>query len=109
MQAFTSTSRSDKKFTLYSLSLPWQPANQYCKAGGGDLASILDDHEQHAVMDVITKSNEVIWIGLNDMSIEGSFAWADGHNTSYRNWYSGEPNNGGTAIALPQVATFAEW
>ena len=33
------------------------------------------------------------WIGLNDLDNEGTFVWADGTNSSYRNWEAGQPNN----------------
>ena len=36
-----------------------------------------------------------IWIGFNDMALEGAFAWADGRSVTFTNWNPGEPNNGG--------------
>ena len=35
------------------------------------------------------------WIGLHDIDTEGTFGWADGNNSSYRNWAIGEPNQSG--------------
>lgn len=33
------------------------------------------------------------WIGLNDLSTEGTFLWPDGTTPGYTNWEAGEPNN----------------
>jgi len=34
-----------------------------------------------------------IWLGLNDIAVEGIFTWSDGSNVTYKNWNRGEPNN----------------
>ncbi|MBL9141186.1 MAG: hypothetical protein JNK53_04910, partial [Phycisphaerae bacterium] len=36
-----------------------------------------------------------IWIGFNDVAVEGTFQWADGSPVNYTNWNPGEPNNSG--------------
>ena len=38
-----------------------------------------------------TKSG--VWIGLNDITTEGSFVWSDGSSVTHTKWTSGEPNN----------------
>ncbi len=40
-------------------------------------------------------SNIWYWIGLNDETTEGIFAWMNGQPLTYTNWSPGEPNNGG--------------
>ena len=35
------------------------------------------------------------WIGLNKLEIEGTWVWADGSNSTYRNWAPNEPNDPG--------------
>lgn len=38
-------------------------------------------------------SDAYCWIGLNDIDNEGTFVWADGNNSTYRDWYPGRPND----------------
>ena len=38
-------------------------------------------------------SDAYCWIGLNDIDNEGTFVWADGNNSTYRDWYPGRPNS----------------
>ena len=41
----------------------------------------------------IATSETTCWIGLNDIDTEETFTWADGSNSTYRRWSSGQPNN----------------
>ena len=34
-----------------------------------------------------------VWIGLNDITKEGKFLWADGSHVTYTNWASSQPDN----------------
>ena len=34
------------------------------------------------------------WIGLSDVSIEGTYVWIDGSESTYREWNSGQPYSG---------------
>ena len=43
-----------------------------------------------------SSSSTHCWIGLNDISSEGTFVWSDGSDALYRNWKVGEPNNHGS-------------
>ena len=34
-----------------------------------------------------------VWIGLNDITAEGTFRWADGNPAIYTRWASSQPDN----------------
>ena len=36
-----------------------------------------------------------VWIGLNDLKVEGQWLWNDGSNLTFSDWNSTEPNNSG--------------
>ena len=36
-----------------------------------------------------------VYIGYSDSAQEGTWEWVDGCDSSYTNWLSGEPNDGG--------------
>ncbi len=36
------------------------------------------------------------WIGLSDVTMEGTFVWMDGSTSTYSNWRPGEPAGGYT-------------
>jgi len=50
-----------------------------------------------------------LWLGLNDVSVEGTFVWAGGDPSSYRNWASGEPNNSGDEDCAELIVSPGNW
>eukprot|EP01084_Bolivina_argentea_P214322 363858_1 len=97
---------------LYSaVSTPktWSDANDYCQSKyGTSLATITTPEQFEAATHIIESSNirttstTNVWIGLNDLSSEGIWQWADGHPCYYapsnlcandEHWSSGQPNN----------------
>jgi C-type mannose receptor len=38
-------------------------------------------------------SQQIIWLGLNDIREEGTYTWCDGSSSSYTAWAPGEPND----------------
>ena len=42
---------------------------------------------------MINGENEDFWIGINDVSSEGTFKWSDGSALHFTDWATGEPNN----------------
>lgn len=53
-----------------------------------------------------------VWIGLNDLTMEGLFEWTSGVNVTYTNWEMGQPNNGQgqeNCVALPGLNTIDQW
>ncbi|TXD71600.1 lectin-like protein, partial [Aequorivita antarctica] len=64
---------------------------------GGYVATINDAAENTYINDVVFASNPAynVYIGLNDVSIEGSYEWQNGAPATYTNWAPGEPNDSG--------------
>jgi len=74
----------------------WDNANTMCNAYGGTLATITSQEEDDTVNSLITDTAIDLWIGLNDKTTEGTFAWvADGSalGVGWTNWYGSNPTS----------------
>jgi hypothetical protein len=87
----TSPTVPGKKFITYSYPLSWSNARIRCRADGGDIATVLSQEEQNTIVNRLP--GRAMWIGLNDISAEGTFVWADGSDSKYTNWHGGQPDN----------------
>ena len=68
---------------------------QYCWNAGGYLAEFEYLDEEQA-LDSVLLVDKHFWIGLSDFAHEGTWRWQESHGeTSYQNWCSGQPDNGG--------------
>jgi cysteine-rich repeat protein len=74
----------------------WTAAEVDCTlvGAGWHLATITSDQERDFIDTVIDPTGGT-WIGLSDISVEGTFVWANGEPFSYTSWNGGEPNNFG--------------
>jgi hypothetical protein len=64
----------------------------FAQSLGGHLATVEDVLENAWISTNLTNSgNWKLFVGLNDTAVEGTFVWADGSTSAYRNWASGEP------------------
>jgi hypothetical protein len=80
---------------------PWWDA---CEAEavtlGGHLATINDQAENDFIFNTFGPTVEEeeglvsLFIGLNDLQEEGTFAWVSGEPVSFTNWASGQPQSG---------------
>lgn len=84
---------------LYLFCTPtahWDVARDSCATWGYHLVKIEDAPENTWVVDTAKAANDnEWWIGLNDLSNEGTYVWLDGTAPSYSTWMRGQPNNGG--------------
>ena len=76
----------------------WTSAETEAQGLGGHLVTINDAAENQFIVDrfILTgHAGDPMWIGINDQSVEGTFAWSSGQPVTFTNWYTGEPNNAG--------------
>ncbi len=86
-----------KRYVAYAAAT-WAAAEATAVQLGGHLVSIEDAEENEWVRANVANYGGVdrrLWIGFNDVQVEGQFTWTDGTPTSYTNWNPGEPNNSG--------------
>ncbi|XP_015338886.1 macrophage mannose receptor 1 [Marmota marmota marmota] len=95
-----STSKTSLCFKLFAKGKhekkTWFESRDFCRALGGELASINNKEEQQTIWRLITTSgnyHELFWLGLTYGSPSEGFTWSDGSPVSYENWAYGEPNN----------------
>ncbi|XP_072526151.1 uncharacterized protein [Salminus brasiliensis] len=67
----------------------WALSRHDCTAKGADLVIINSREEQKFVSGL----GKALWIGLTDLSVEGSWTWVDGTLLEHGYWKEGEPNN----------------
>lgn len=76
----------------------WSVAEAAAVSLGGHLATVRSQAEHDFLNASFHNYQGVdidLWIGFNDATIEGTFAWASGETAGYTNWDLGEPNNAG--------------
>jgi hypothetical protein len=80
----------------------WSNSEAEAVGLGGHLVTINDATENSWVTSTLANFAGVpraLWIGLNDVEVEGSFVWASGEPVSFTNWgpafgeFPPEPNN----------------
>ena len=65
-----------------------------CTLLGSQLVTVDDEVENAALVEAMASLNVyVTWIGLNDLTDEGDYLWADATPASWTNWSSGDPND----------------
>lgn len=75
----------------------WAAAEQAAVGLGGHLATVNDFAENEWIRSTwqnFQAAPRHLWIGLNDLTVEGTYEWVDGSPVAYLNWNAGEPNNG---------------
>jgi hypothetical protein len=77
----------------------WQGSETEAQGLGGHLVTVNSQLEHDFLWGLwgfggssANTANE-LWIGINDLAVEGTFVWSSGEVVSYTNWGPGEPNN----------------
>lgn len=83
-------------YQLYDDNISWEYAKTIAESKGGYLASITDENENNAIVDMITDCNgtkSFYWLGASDVEKEGVWKWLNGETLEYSNWQTGQPDN----------------
>ncbi|XP_041087362.1 C-type mannose receptor 2 isoform X1 [Polyodon spathula] len=77
----------------FQSTLSWSEARVSCQQQGADLLSINEIHEQTYINGLLTGYSSSLWIGLNDLDINGGWQWSDASPLKYLNWEPDQPDN----------------
>ncbi|XP_039595978.1 C-type mannose receptor 2 isoform X1 [Polypterus senegalus] len=77
----------------FQSTLSWSEARVSCQQQGAELLSINEIHEQTYINGLLTGYSSSLWIGLNDLDINGGWQWADNSPLKYLNWEADQPDN----------------
>jgi hypothetical protein len=90
---------SDKSrcYYLQTTAETWADAQTKCKARGAswNLSTVGDSGEQSFVKYLLEGD---AWLGLNANAVAGTYVWADGNASTYRNWYKTQPDKDGRCV-----------
>jgi hypothetical protein len=93
-------------YFIASQALAWGAAQQACAEWGGHLVT-LDSSDEDTFL--ATQTTQDLWLGLNDVTLEGTFVWEDGSSVGYTHWASMEPNNSGDSDCAEKRGSNGFW
>ncbi|XP_069808937.1 C-type mannose receptor 2 isoform X1 [Dendropsophus ebraccatus] len=77
----------------FQSALSWGEAWTSCLQQDANLLSINEIHEQTYINGLLTGYSSTLWIGLNDINVNGGWQWSDGSPLKFLNWESDQPSN----------------
>ncbi|EYF04947.1 Hypothetical protein CAP_3758 [Chondromyces apiculatus DSM 436] len=98
------------EFTAQKIN--YEAAKQVCLSQGGYLVSLTSQAEQDFVFDTVIDPAIALprWLGLTDLTTEGTFAWESGEPFAYTNWEAGQPDDfEGTEDCVEMYHVTGEW
>jgi len=91
------------------IPVPQANAQARCESFGGHLL-VLDSAAEQVFVEAIAQPYQS-WLGLDDNTTEGTFAWIDGAPLDYTYWATGEPDGGmaeGCVLALESLGRWVD-
>ncbi len=99
--------QGDHAYFYCPQALPRAEAQALCMTFGGDLVTVDDRAEQQFLLAEPLPDAPQLYIGLNDIEVEGTFVWPDGSAPGFTAWGDGEPNNALRGEDCAQLAVAA--
>jgi len=91
------SSNNNHRYYIYHEQLNWTDSKTFCETRNLHLATITSADESTFIDTFIGDLTQTYyWLGGTDKDSEGEWKWITGEEWNYDNWYSGEPNNGGS-------------
>merc|ERR1719430_1603669 len=85
----------DSCYLVNPVTSNWFEAQEFCWSQGGYLVEI-NTAAENELLRVGLLNTDYYWIGLEDLTHDGTWRWAESHEAAtWTNWHSGEPNNYG--------------
>ena len=94
-----------KYFSKPGSSVNWYGARCYLE---GYTKATISSREENTMTINTSPYNYDCWIGLKYESTEGDYVWADGSESTYRQWEYGQPTGTSNDYAVEQT-TSGEW
>jgi hypothetical protein len=77
-------------------TMPWIDAELFCESAHGQLASFSSSANFEAVFNYyhdLGWISDDTWIGMYDITSEGTFQWTDGSSSTFTNWAANQPDD----------------
>ncbi|KAI1896444.1 hypothetical protein AGOR_G00094860 [Albula goreensis] len=84
--------KSCYQFNFHS-TMSWNEARISCQQQRADLLSITELHEQTFINGLLIGYSASLWMGLNDLDMNGGWQWADTSPLKFLYWESDQPNH----------------
>ena len=72
----------------------WTHAEDFCRSGGGHLASVTSDAINEFILNELSKRrNTMLWIGASDKREQGAWKWTDCSPWDFEYWADYQPSH----------------